>query len=343
MVRGWPPLVRQACLVLPGIVAMQAALAQPAELTLDSVRPPSGSYLGGTPIELSGNFGLQFNTGALSASYQVFLTAAATASPGEDLLATVTAGNVSRVTAITPAVNAPGLYNVYVRAADGVSSGVSNLRPFAMEDTGESDVEAAARTLEDNFEFADRDGDGGLSYEEALLLLPHLERETFNSMDLNGDGILNPLELDVILRGEVRRHVLTEFSQMDRNGDGVLSRPEFFAVTLLTEADWLWADLNRDDFVTRLEARHVLEDGFLLCTHSLAEAAVILLGDFSLFDANADGSITVEEAQQYRCPELPGSVLSVLAHISNGRISPRDLRGVAASWMLTGDETPQES
>jgi Ca2+-binding EF-hand superfamily protein len=49
--------------------------------------------------------------------------------------------------------------------------------------------------LLDAFDTADTNGDGKLSYEEALAIIIGLTRDQFNALDTNGDGFLSLEEL----------------------------------------------------------------------------------------------------------------------------------------------------
>jgi hypothetical protein len=49
--------------------------------------------------------------------------------------------------------------------------------------------------LQDQFNVADTNGDGQLSYEEAVVAILGLTRDQFNTLDTNGDGLLSIEEL----------------------------------------------------------------------------------------------------------------------------------------------------
>jgi len=179
-----------------GVMASVVLAAGAASaMTLDQVQPNTGSFLGGTPIELTGNFSVTFNTGPAAASYSVVFTPDGSTQP--ERTAVVTASSTSSISAITPNVGAAGAFNVFVRATNNVQSVVSNARPFTFVNTGETTVQAAARTLNDNFNFADQDNDGRISPAEAAAL--GIDAQTFAQLDTNGDGFISQEELNAAL------------------------------------------------------------------------------------------------------------------------------------------------
>lgn len=193
---SWHKIVPALGLAVGMIFAAGSASAQQT-MTLDQVQPATGSFLGGTPIELTGDFSVTFNTGPIAATYQVFFTQQEAANPGADIQGIVTAPGTSSISAITPEVPSAGIYNVYVRATNNVESRTSNLRPFTFVNTGETTTEANARTIRDNFNFADTDGDGQISPAEAAAL--GIDAAAFAQLDTNGDGFVTQAELDAIL------------------------------------------------------------------------------------------------------------------------------------------------
>lgn len=181
-----------ACMV--AIFAVSASAQQ--ALDLQSVAPTSGSFQGGTPIELTGDFSVTFNTGPALAQYQVYFTQSGTANPATDLLAVVTASDVSSVKAITPTVQAPGSFNVYVRATNAVESHVSNLKPFEFTNSAETPAQAQARAILDSFSFADGNNDGLIDLQEAQRVLPGITQAEFDALDADQDGFLSAEELN---------------------------------------------------------------------------------------------------------------------------------------------------
>jgi hypothetical protein len=167
------------------------------DVVLNSVTPNTGPFLGGTPISLD----VTVNTTPLG-TVEVFFSSDTNLNPAGDVEAVVTDNTPPTVGAITPEVNAPGVFNVYVQHSGGA---ISNSLPFTFTDEGESEEEAAARTLDDNFEFVDEDNNGTISEEEAADV--GIDAATFDALDENGDGELTQAELDAILVPDCRDRV----------------------------------------------------------------------------------------------------------------------------------------
>ncbi|MBI2434117.1 MAG: hypothetical protein HYV26_14770 [Candidatus Hydrogenedentes bacterium] len=161
------------------------------DVVLNSVTPNTGSFLGGTPVSLD----VTVNTTPLG-TVEVFFSADTNLNPAGDEEAVLTDNSPSTVGAITPAVNAPGVFNVYVRHSSGA---LSNSLPFTFTDEDETEEEAAARTLDDNFEFVDEDNNGTIDEEEAAEV--GIDAATFDALDDNGDGELTQAEIDNALAG----------------------------------------------------------------------------------------------------------------------------------------------
>jgi hypothetical protein len=58
-------------------------------------------------------------------------------------------------------------------------------------------TDTARQQLADNLDTADTNGDGALSFDEAVAAVPGLLRAVFNALDTNGDGQLSADELGV--------------------------------------------------------------------------------------------------------------------------------------------------
>jgi beta-lactam-binding protein with PASTA domain len=83
--------------------------------------------------------------------------------------------------------------------APGTAASITvSLGPIpAVEGEGEPpvDVDTAQEQLMEAFDTADINGDGKLSFEEALASVPGLTQAVFDALDTNGDGYLSPAEL----------------------------------------------------------------------------------------------------------------------------------------------------
>lgn len=175
-----------------------------------------------------------------------------------------------------------------------------------------------ATALKDNFPTIDVNSDGGISlqeYKEALGPLATEKQQqdalkVFNSIDRDGNGTISYLEalrtsLGSNLTGinTVSKAVNDNFTKLDKNGSGGLSLKEFKAafVGLATQADQKLAeeyfksiDTDGNDIITKLElvAQDLLTG---IKNNSPTDIASALKKNFPTIDVNSDGGITYEE------------------------------------------------
>ncbi len=136
------------------------------------------------------------------------------------------------------------------------------------------------------FEEADTDGDGKLSWEEALAAVPSLSRAVFDELDTNTDGYLDRAELGLPEEGEgegegegepplpptaeeVLALLAAGFNAADTNGDGRISYAEALAaIPRLTLAVFNELDTDGDGALSRAELGLDEEAGCFGCQKS---------------------------------------------------------------------------
>ncbi|MBI2434119.1 MAG: hypothetical protein HYV26_14780 [Candidatus Hydrogenedentes bacterium] len=194
--------LRGLVLILAGAVGVGGvASAGDMIITLDSITPASASFLGGVSVVLRGDFSTVFNTGPLAVGTftEVYFSPFTIPMPNTDWEARIVSISDTEITAITPRVPGPtttnGTHRVYVRKFNTILpvNLYTNQIDFRFTDTGETELEAAARTLNDNFDFLDTDNDGALSLNEAADI--GVTPDQFEALDDNDDGQLTQEEL----------------------------------------------------------------------------------------------------------------------------------------------------
>jgi len=143
-------------------------------------------------------------------------------------------------------------------------------------------------------------------------------RETFMSLDENGDGLLTTAELKEGLSRcglkEIPEDLQKVMEGVDSDGSGVIDYTEFLAATLDKKVymaeDVCWAafrmfDRNGDGKIDKNEIEHVLKDDRV--KETAADAAADLAELMKTIDKNGDGEVDFQEFMQMMRGEGIGS------------------------------------
>ncbi len=173
-------------------------------------------------------------------------------------------------------------------------------------------------------DYADTDGDGLVSFEEAKALIPFLTQEMFDKMDRNNDGALSGADLDHLDRlpddedGRVRllRHLL---GHADADGDGsVTLREAQAAVDWIIEEVFNALDRNDDGVLNRQDFPDFAPDP------EPTDLRTRILNLIKHADADGDHALTYEEITAVH-PDFSEEAFNRLDRNGDGYISLQDL------------------
>lgn len=166
-------------------------------------------------------------------------------------------------------------------------------------------------------ERADTNGDGAISFDEAVALVPGLPESLFGTIDTDGDGMLTLSDIQVVAGDDLASRLRALLSQADADQDGVLSYGEVTAVIPWFPLEAFDALDRNDDGVLSLDD---LPQGPPVGPH---ERLLRLLREA---DADNDGEVTLAEFLLVR-PELDADAFNALDLNSDGVLSRADLPG----------------
>lgn len=215
-----------------GLGTSMGAFAQNALVDVD---PDSAPFNRPTEITLEGDF----NTGALN-QIQVFFSQSGQPNPASDARAVVleigrTGDQITSIVAVTPRVSGPSDSNVYVVNTNDNPDLVTNTLDFTFTAGGNSRAALASALLE-QFDRADADNNGSLSFNEARTIIPDLTQEEFDAIDTNDDGQLSQDEI----RAAIGRPGICQ-----RNGNGPPGLGGLFAFGLVAALLSIWEGIRR--------------------------------------------------------------------------------------------------
>jgi hypothetical protein len=98
------------------------------------------------------------------------------------------------------------------------------------------DIETFAKQLVDDFEAADADGDGALSFSEVQEMYPALTTDEFNALDATKDGLLSTADLDAVIHPPKTNSGDSKSPSSGSTGAGTTTRQE--ETTTTGSFDW---------------------------------------------------------------------------------------------------------
>ncbi|HOV75550.1 MAG TPA: EF-hand domain-containing protein [Candidatus Hydrogenedentes bacterium] len=171
---------------------------------------------------------------------------------------------------------------------------------------------------------ADTNGDGVVSFEEALKFMPGITQAMFSALDLNRDGVLSPADIPdvtilpvdppVILPPDPLELLRQLLRTADANGDGGISLEEVQALIPGFLADLFHAlDKNGDGVLSEADLPAPTLDPLELLRMLILRA-----------DTDANRSISLEEARAI-VPDLQEALFNELDRNGDGSLSEADL------------------
>lgn len=194
--------------------------------------------------------------------------------------------------------------------AIAVAPGVPSLSAYAQEPIPDAGDQAV-------FDTADANGDGQISYQEAVENVPGMTRDRFEAQDRDGDGTLAPSELEVRSgrdatpdRVQFRHH----FDRLDADGSGEVSLQEFQDHhQRINERMFSRFDADRSGGFSPDEMR------------ALRDSTQHRGGPIARADQNGDGELSLEELSSIH-PGIDRQRFSVIDTDGSGTASMEELR-----------------
>lgn len=175
---------------------------------------------------------------------------------------------------------------------------------------------------------ADQNGDGVISFDEAVENLPGMTEQRFERMDADGDGQLAPEELRARSgrgeQGRARGSAGDRFSAADRDGDGKLNREEVQAGMPRFPMERFDAvDLDGDGALTLEELAQSRNRSTPEGDHRSGRAGMV-----ERLDRDGDGEISLDEFRAVR-PDMTEERFSAVDTNRSGGISRSEFRAAA--------------
>lgn len=206
----------------------------------------------------------------------------------------------------------PGLPEIVFGLIDLSDDGLVCLEEFA-----DFDVDDALGILDEVIALVDTDGDGGISFEEALAEIPGLPRPVFLLLDFNDDGLLSVADVDPSNPPvfDPLDWLMEQYADADLDSDGCISLDEIQAL-VPDVPQFLFDALDRND-----DGEVCLEEVKGLSRADIPEIVDELL---DALDTDGDGLVSLEEARSV-IPGLPRQVFRFLDVNGDGGLSRADL------------------
>lgn len=161
---------------------------------------------------------------------------------------------------------------------------------------------------------ADTNGDGQVTFEEAVALLPELTMEQFDMLDRNGDGVISAEDFPPPDPTDPIRRLIHLLREADTNGDGQVTLEELIALGAFDNPEGLLEllDHNGDGVLSPedLPAGPVPVDRILEIIHGA--------------DADGNGEVTFEELRAV-LPEITEEEFNLLDRNGDGVLSADDI------------------
>lgn len=201
--------------------------------------------------------------------------------------------------------------------------------------------EATRRTAQGPLARADKNGDGKVSFDEALGLMPKLTRENFKRLDANGDGFVTSDDRIVSRRQKLMTPWVNRLFDADADRDGKVTFAELQNIfPEVTEGAFARVDRDGDGSITAIERTGAIP----LSRRSSEERIERTIKGW---DRDGDGYVTFEELTVAQ-PNYSRAAFNRMDRDHNGKISKEDfaanrLRRPNSETILPGAEPGRES
>ena len=201
--------------------------------------------------------------------------------------------------------------------------------------------EPTRRPVEGPLARADKNGDGKVSFDEALRLMPKLTRENFKRFDSNGDGFVTSDDRIVSRRQKLMNPWVNRLFDADANNDGKVTFAELRnTFPEVTEEAFARVDRDGDGSITAIE-----RTGAIPLSRRGSEERIerTIKG----WDRDGDGYVTFEELTMAQ-PDYTRAAFNRMDRDHNGKISKEDfaanrLRRPNSKTILPGAEPGRDS